>query len=294
MFNLKGSIVALVTPMEANGDISWETLNNLIDWHIDSGTKGIVIVGTTGESATVDVSEHVQLIERAVQHSDGRTEIIAGTGANSTKEALFLTESAKKAGASAALLVTPYYNRPTQKGLLEHYKLIANEVDLAQILYNVPSRTACDLLPETVSELSKEKNIVGLKEASPDPERLEELKASLSDDNFLLYSGDDLTACSFMLQGGHGTISVTANIVPEKISRISELALKKNISASDLDKDLEKLHENLFIESSPIPVKWALNKMGRIPEGIRLPLSHLDEAHHAELNEILLELNLLD
>jgi 4-hydroxy-tetrahydrodipicolinate synthase len=283
VFNLKGSIVALVTPMEANGDISWETLNNLIDWHIDSGTKGIVIVGTTGESATVDVSEHVQLIERAVQHSDGRIEIIAGTGANSTKEALFLTESAKKAGASAALLVTPYYNRPTQKGLLEHYKLIANEVDLAQILYNVPSRTACDLLPETVSELSKEKNIVGLKEASPDPERLEELKASLSDDNFLLYSGDDLTACSFMLQGGHGTISVTANIVPDKISRISELA-----------KDLEKLHENLFIESSPIPVKWALNKMGRIPEGIRLPLSHLDEAHHAELNEILLELNLLD
>ena len=294
MFNLKGSIVALVTPMEVNGDISWETLNNLIDWHIDSGTKGIVIVGTTGESATVDVSEHVQLIERAVQHSDGRIEIIAGTGANSTKEALFLTESSKKAGASAALLVTPYYNRPTQKGLLEHYKLIANEVDLAQILYNVPSRTACDLLPETVSELSKEKNIVGLKEASPDPGRLEELKANLSDDNFLLYSGDDLTACNFMLQGGHGTISVTANIVPEKISRISELALKKNISASDLDKDLEKLHENLFIESSPIPVKWALNKMGRIPEGIRLPLSHLDEAHHAELNEILLELNLLD
>ena len=149
-------------------------------------------------------------------------------------------------------------------------------------------------MPETVSELSKEKNIVGLKEASPDPGRLEELKANLSDDNFLLYSGDDLTACNFMLQGGHGTISVTANIVPDKISRISELALKKDISASDLDKDLEKLHENLFIESSPIPVKWALNKMGRIPEGIRLPLSHLDEAHHAELNEILLELNLLD
>ena len=203
-------------------------------------------------------------------------------------------KSAKKAGASAALLVTPYYNRPTQKGLLEHYKLIANEVDLAQILYNVPSRTTCDLLPETVSELSKEKNIVGLKEASPDPGRLEELKTSLSDDNFLLYSGDDLTACSFMLQGGHGTISVTANIVPDKISRISELALKKDISASDLDKDLEKLHENLFIESSPIPVKWALNKMGIIPEGIRLPLCSLDEVHHEELNEVLYKLKLID
>jgi len=294
VFNLKGSIVALVTPMEANGDISWQTLNKLIDWHIENGTKGIVIVGTTGESATVDVSEHVQLIERSVQHANGKVEIIAGTGANSTKEALFLTDSARKAGASAALLVTPYYNRPTQKGLVEHYKVIANEVDLPQILYNVPTRTACDMLPETVSVLSKEQNIIGLKEASPDPERLNHLKNCLSDDCFLLYSGDDLTACNFMLQGGHGTISVTANVVPNKISKISDLALKQDLEAKSLDKELEELHEKLFIESSPIPVKWALNKMGIIPEGIRLPLCSLDEVHHEELNEVLYKLKLID
>ena len=225
MFNVKGSIVALVTPMEQDGNISWQSLFDLIDWHIDSGTSAIVSVGTTGESATLDVAEHIQIIEQSVNHSAGRIPIIAGTGANSTKEATYLTSAAKEAGASAVLLVTPYYNRPTQKGLIEHYSEIASEVDIPQILYNVPTRTACDLLPESVADLSKIENIVGIKEASPDPERLSQLKNQIHDESFILYSGDDLTACKFLNRGGHGIISVTANVVPEKISKICELAL---------------------------------------------------------------------
>ena len=294
MFNLKGSIVALVTPMEANGDICWQSFFDLIDWHIDSGTKGLVIVGTTGESATIDVVEHVQLIEKAVDYAEGRLEVIAGTGANSTKEALFLTSSAKKAGASAALLVTPYYNKPTQKGLIEHYKLIANEIDIPQILYNVPSRTSSDILPETVAILSDEENIVGLKEASTEEGRLDDLIKNLSGKNFLLYSGDDLTACNFIMGGGSGTISVSANLVPSKISEISELALKRDKRAIELDIKISNLHKKLFIESSPIPVKWALNRMGKIPVGLRLPLTPLDNSFHNEIEEMLLELNLIN
>ena len=179
MFNLKGSIVALVTPMETDGSISWQHLKDLIDWHINSGTYGIVVVGTTGESATINVAEHVQIIEQSVEHADNRIPIIAGTGANSTREAIYLTSAAKQAGAFAALLVTPYYNRPTQQGLIEHYSEIASEIDLPQILYNVPSRTGCDLLPETISKLATKKNIVGLKEAFPDLSRLNKLKEEL-------------------------------------------------------------------------------------------------------------------
>jgi len=179
VFSVKGSIVALVTPMEVDGNISWQSLFDLIDWHIESGTSAIVSLGTTGESATVDVAEHIQIIEQTVNHTDGRIPIIAGTGANSTKEATYLTSAAKEAGATAALLVTPYYNRPTQKGLIEHYSEIASDVDIPQILYNVPTRTACDLLPETVATLSQIENIVGIKEASPDPRRLTELKSCI-------------------------------------------------------------------------------------------------------------------
>ena len=298
MFNLKGSITALVTPMESDGEINWEGLKDLIEWHISSNTSGLVVVGTTGESATLDVSEHVQLIERAVDISNGRIKVIAGTGANSTKEAIYLTSSAKSAGADAALLVTPYYNKPTQEGLYLHYQLIADEVDFPQILYNVPSRTGCDLLNDTVMRLVDHQNIVGLKDATGDLGRLEDFLTNLDSeqkDNFALYSGDDPTATEFMINGGTGTISVTSNIVPKIISNICDYALSGEAKAArDLDTKLVRLNQILFIESNPIPVKWMLNRIGRITDGIRLPLSHLDSKFHDKAEEVLSDLNLLN
>ena len=298
MFNLKGSITALVTPMESDGEINWEGLQDLIEWHISSSTSGLVVVGTTGESATLDVSEHVQLIERTVDISNGRIKVIAGTGANSTKEAIYLTSSAKSAGADAALLVTPYYNKPTQEGLYLHYQLIADEVDFPQILYNVPSRTGCDLLNETVLRLVDHQNIVGLKDATGDLGRLDNFMTNLDSkqkDNFALYSGDDPTATEFMINGGTGTISVTSNIVPKTISKICDYALSGEAkTARELDTTLVRLNQMLFIESNPIPVKWMLNRIGRITDGIRLPLSHLDTKFHGEAEEVLAELNLLN
>ena len=298
MFNLKGSITALVTPMESDGEINWEGLKDLIEWHISSNTSGLVVVGTTGESATLDVSEHVQLIERSVDISNGRIKVIAGTGANSTKEAIYLTTSAKSAGADAALLVTPYYNKPTQEGLYLHYQLIADEVDFPQILYNVPSRTGCDLLNDTVMRLVDHQNIVGLKDATGDLGRLEDFVTNLDSeqkDNFALYSGDDPTATEFMINGGTGTISVTSNIVPKTISNICDYALSGEAKAArELDTTLVRLNQILFIESNPIPVKWMLNRIGRITDGIRLPLSHLDTKFHDEAEEVLAELNLLN
>ena len=299
MFSLKGSIVALVTPMDLGGGIAWQSLFDLIDWHIESGTKGIVFVGTTGESATIDVSEHVQIIEQSSTYAKGRIPVIAGTGANSTKEAIYLTSAAKKAGADAALLVTPYYNRPTQEGLIAHYSEIANSVDIPQILYNVPARTGCDLLPETVLKLSRHKNIIGLKEATPDLKRLDELKevlnSQMKDEPFLLYSGDDPTSAQFILNGGSGAISVTANVVPSKISEICNSALSGNSEeAFSLNALLDDLNAFLFIESNPIPVKWILHRLGRIPAGLRLPLTTLDTKYHKEIEIILKKLSLLN
>ena len=298
MFNLQGSIAALVTPMETEGEINWECLKDLIEWHIASNTSGLVIVGTTGESATLDVAEHVQIIERSVDISSGRIKIIAGTGANSTKEAIYLTNAAKSAGADASLLVTPYYNKPTQEGLYRHYMMIADEVSLPQILYNVPSRTGCDLLNETVIRVADHDNIVGLKDATGDLSRLEELLKLLEAKeigDFYLYSGDDPTATSFILNGGKGTISVTANIVPEIISEICKLSLDGDSQgALDLDSKLEELNEMLFVESNPIPIKWLLNRIGRISDGIRLPLSPFSQEYHNDAEEILKKLNLLN
>jgi 4-hydroxy-tetrahydrodipicolinate synthase len=298
MFNLKGSVVALVTPMDSDGEINWESLNDLIEWHISSNTSGLVVVGTTGESATLDISEHVQLIERSVDISNGRIEIIAGTGANSTKEAIYLTSSAKSAGANASLLVTPYYNKPTQEGLYKHYMLIADEVNLPQILYNVPSRTGCDLHNSTVLRLVGHENIVGLKDATGDLSRLNEVLGSLTfeqKENFFFYSGDDPSATQFLLDGGSGTISVTANIVPKVIADICSLSLKGEAEAAlELDRTLIKLNEILFIESNPIPIKWMLNRIGRITEGIRLPLTELSPDFHEKAENILKELNLLN
>jgi 4-hydroxy-tetrahydrodipicolinate synthase len=298
MFNLQGSIVALVTPMDVDGTIDWQAFKDLIEWHINSGSSGLVIVGTTGESATLDVAEHVQVIENSVKSADGRIKIIAGTGANSTKEAIYLTASARSAGADAALLVTPYYNRPSQEGLYRHYSHIADEVNLPQILYNVPSRTGCDLLTETVMRLVQHENVVGLKDATGDLSRLEEtlskLKA-LKDHDFILYSGDDPTATQFMLNGGSGTISVTANVVPSSIVEICNNVLSGNSKmAIELDLELKQLNEILFVESNPIPVKWILNRLGRIPGGLRLPLVELDNKFHDKAELILKELNLLN
>ena len=298
MFNLKGSIAALVTPMNSEGEINWECLEELIEWHIASDTSGLVIVGTTGESATLDVAEHVKIIDRSVQISDSRIKIIAGTGANSTKEAIYLTNSAKSVGVDATLLVTPYYNKPTQEGLYRHFMTIAEEVDIPQILYNVPSRTACDLINETALRLAHHQNIVGLKDATGDLLRLESLIENLGEDlkdQFLLYSGDDPTSTQFMLRGGAGTISVTANIVPQTISNICSLVRegRKN-EALDLDQTLSDLNEILFVESNPIPVKWMLHRIGRITDGIRLPLSSFNVEFHDRAETILKNLHLLN
>ena len=299
MYKLKGSIVALVTPMELDGSIAWQSLFDLIDWHVESGTSALVLVGTTGESATLDVAEHVQIIEQSSRHAKDRIPIIAGTGANSTKEAIYLTSAAKKVGADAVLLVTPYYNKPTQSGLIAHYLEIANEVEIPQILYNVPSRTGCDLLPETVFKLSTHKNIIGLKEATGDLARLdilkEGLKEQIADESFLLYSGDDPTSTEFILNGGSGTRSVTANVVPGLISEICTLALLGDREkAILLNSRLEKLNALLFIESNPIPVKWILNRLGRVPEGLRLPLTTLNEKYYDQMELLLNELSLLN
>ena len=298
MFNLQGSIVALVTPMDEDGTIDWQSFKDLIEWHINSGSSGLVIVGTTGESATLNVAEHVQVIENPVNIADGRIKIIAGTGANSTKEAVYLTNSAKSAGADAALIVTPYYNRPSQEGLYRHYSYIADEVSLPQILYNVPSRTGCDLLTETVMKLVPHDNVVGLKDATGNLSRLEEnlmgLK-SLNSNEFILYSGDDPTAAQFILKGGSGSISVTANVVPSRIAELCNQALAGNKKkVTELDLELKELNKILFIESNPIPVKWILNRLGRIPGGLRLPLVELDNKFHNKTEQILKELSLLN
>lgn len=277
---IQGSIVALVTPMEQDGSLDRDALRGLIEFHIEQGTDGIVAVGTTGESATVDEAEHRELIQITVEQVAGRIPVIAGTGANSTTEAINLTRHAKDVGADACLLVTPYYNKPTQEGLYRHYRAVAEAVDIPQILYNVPGRTACDMLPDTIARLSQVPNIVGVKEATGKLDRAQEILQSCGPD-FLLYSGDDATACEFCLLGGHGVISVTANVAPGLMSQMCSAARRgERAHAEALDSRLAGLHRDLFIESNPIPVKWALAEMGLIKPGIRLPLTWLSESCH--------------
>jgi len=274
---IKGSMVALVTPMRTDGSVDEQALAKLVDWHIEQGTAAIVSMGTTGESATLDTREHCAVIRKTVELAGSRILVVAGTGANSTTEAIELTNCAKAAGAAACLLVTPYYNKPTQEGLYLHHKAVAEAVDIPQILYNVPGRTACDMLPETIGRLSTIGNIVGVKEATGDLDRIASIQ-KLTDDDFALYSGDDATGCEFMLMGGQGVISVTANICPNAMSRLCDAALSGDRnSAEAIDADLRSLHRDLFAESNPIPVKWALAEMGRIQPGIRLPLTWLAE-----------------
>ena len=292
---LKGSLVALVTPMIPSGDVDYVALENLIDWHIEKGTNGIVSVGTTGESATVNIKEHLEVINHTVKYVNSRIPVIAGTGANSTSEAIELTMESKQMGADFSLLVTPYYNKPNQKGLIQHYTKVANEVDLPQILYNVPSRTACDLKPSSVKILSEHKNIVGIKEAVGDPKRIDDLiQISSNNEDFLLYSGDDPSFLSMLKKGGDGVISVAANVVPEYISDICSSALEEKFDiAEELDNKLSTLYELLFIESNPIPVKWMLYKMELIQKSIRLPLIELDKKYHENMLSEMLKLNLL-
>ena len=286
---ITGSIVALVTPMFENGDIHWESLDQLIEFHIDNGTNAIVAVGTTGESATLSVSEHKEVIKFVVEKVNKRIPVIAGTGANSTSEAIELTKAAKEVGVDACLLVTPYYNKPTQEGLYLHHKAIAQAVDIDQILYNVPGRTAVDMSAQTAIRLSEFKNIVGIKEATGDIERAKEIINGTPDD-FALYSGDDATAVDCMLAGAKGDISVTANISPKAMSSMCEWALKGDEEmARRVDVSLQPLHEHLFCESNPIPVKWALNLIGLIPNGIRLPLTELDVPGQEKVSQALVE-----
>lgn len=283
----KGSMVALVTPMHSDGVIDKMALQELIEWHVDSKTKAIIAAGTTGESATLNHEEQFELISLVVKQVAGRLPVIAGTGTNATASTLHLTEAAKRAGADASLIVTPYYNKPTQNGLYQHYQTIAQLIDLPIILYNVPGRTACDLLPETVERLAKMQNIIGIKEATGKLERATELRKRCGKE-FKIYSGDDATALDLMLQGADGVISVTANIAPQKMVAMCEAALSgQHIAAEKINEELKLLHERLFLESNPIPAKWALQHMGKIQSGIRLPLLPLDNKHHAAVKEAL-------
>lgn len=291
--NITGSIVALVTPMNADGSIDWLTLDKLVEWHIAQGTNAIVAVGTTGESATLDVHEHIEVIRRVVEKVHKRVPVIAGTGANSTREAIELTDAAREVHADACLLVTPYYNKPTQEGLYLHHKAIAEAVKIPQILYNVPGRTACDMLPDTVVRLSSVPNIIGIKEATGNLDRAREILSRVRKD-FLVYSGDDETAVELMLMGGKGDISVTANVAPAALSRMCALAMAGNATeARAINQKLMPVHKNLFVEANPIPVKWALKEMAMIGSGIRLPLTPLSEKYTAVVKDALKQAGVL-
>ena len=285
---LQGCLVAIVTPMFDDGSLDLDSLRALIDFHIAAGIDGIVIVGTTGESPTVDVDEHCLLIKTTVAHVNGRCAVVAGTGANSTSEAIELTAKAKALGVDACLLVAPYYNKPSQEGLYQHYAAVASAVDIPQILYNVPSRTGCDISNDTALRLAKLKNIVGIKDATGGIERGTDLilRAKLMPEtgDFAIYSGDDATGVALMLLGGHGVISVTANVAPKLMHEMCVAALAGNVKkACEVNAKLFALHQKLFIEPNPIPVKWVLQQMGLIKTGIRLPMVNLSEQYHETL-----------
>ncbi|MBA3582578.1 MAG: 4-hydroxy-tetrahydrodipicolinate synthase [Gammaproteobacteria bacterium] len=289
----RGSLVALVTPMQPDGAVDYAALEYLINWHCEQGTQGIVAVGTTGESATLDFDEHTEVIRRVVQMVNGRVPVIAGTGANATSEAIYMTQQAQSVGADACLLVTPYYNKPTQEGLFLHHQAIAAAVDIPQILYNVPGRTAVDMKAATVARLSKISNIIGIKEAMGDIPRIREIR-ELCGKEFAIYSGDDATAVEAMLAGADGVISVTNNIAPAAMRQVCDAALAGDAdSAMMLDKKLQGLHQDLFIEANPIPVKWALNEMGLIKTGIRLPMTWLSESCRSRVRAALQQAEIL-
>ncbi len=280
---LLGSLVALVTPMHEDGSLDLPGLQGLIDWHVASGTSAVVVVGTTGESPTVDVEEHSTLIESAVRFAAGRIPVVAGTGANSTREAIELSRFAGKVGANYTLSVVPYYNKPTQEGLYCHFRAVAEAVDIPMILYNVPGRTVADMSNDTALRLSTIPNVVGIKDATGDMARACDLFMR-APEGFACYTGDDATAAAFMLMGGHGVISVTANVVPEAMARLCKAALRGDVRETRACNDpLQALHRDLFIEANPIPVKWALAEMGRVGLALRLPMTPLSSQHHDKL-----------
>lgn len=288
-----GSIVALVTPMQADGAVDFQALERLVNFHIDNGTDALVAVGTTGESATLGVEEHLAVVVATVKAAAGRVPVIAGSGANSTAEAIELTAASKRGGAIASLQVTPYYNRPTQEGLYRHFKAIAEQVDIPIILYNVPARTGADLKPDTVARLCDVPTIVGLKEASGSLERNRELVARFGQ-RLDLFSGDDDIACESMLSGFKGVISVTANVAPKLMHDMCVAALKGDrVAAERIDQQLSGLHKQLFVEPNPIPVKWAMNRMGMIPSGIRLPMTWLTPDYEAVVEKAMKQAGIL-
>jgi len=290
---LQGSMVALVTPMHLDGSIDWVSLDKLVEFHIEEGTNTIVAVGTTGESATLSVSEHLQAIERVVNKVAGRISVVAGTGANSTSEAVELTKSAHSVGVDACLLVVPYYNKPTQEGLYRHFSFIADAVAVPQILYNVPGRTITDMQNDIVVRLSAHENIIGIKDATGDIDRGKALIDSVPDD-FYVYSGDDPTAPELMLAGGKGNISVTANVAPRKMAELCRLAIAGEADATrQLQGELNPLHSALFSEANPIPVKWAVSELGLMPSGIRLPLTPLTDSNKEPLRKVMSSLSLI-
>ena len=279
----QGSMVAIVTPMNSDGSLDIKSFKSLLDFHIEKKTNGVVVVGTTGEAPTIDFDEHTFLIQEAVNHINGKIPVIAGSGANSTKEAIFLTKKSKELGADACLLITPYYNKPNQRGMFEHFKAINDSVDIPQILYNVPCRTGVDIDNKTVKDLSELKNIIGIKDATGEMDRLDELKNKVSKE-FLFLSGDDTTFLDYMKHGGSGVISVTANIRPDLMNDACDKMLdQKHEDAEEINKKLEPLHRAMFVESNPIPVKWLLGYLGKINSKIRLPLVTLDQKYHQEL-----------
>ncbi|MGQ0443074.1 MAG: 4-hydroxy-tetrahydrodipicolinate synthase [Methylophilaceae bacterium] len=280
---LQGSLVAIVTPMFDDGNLDLDALRALIDFHVSAGTDGIVVVGTTGESPTVDFDEHCLLIKTTVEHVNGRVAVIAGTGANSTKEAITLTQQAKNLGVDACLLVAPYYNKPSQEGLYQHFAAVASAVDIPQILYNVPSRTGCDISNDTVLRLANIDNIVGIKDATGGIERGTDLLLR-TPKNFAIYSGDDATGMALMLLGAHGVISVTANVAPKLMHDMCVAARAGRVAeACAINTKLFGLHQKLFVEANPIPVKWVLQQMGLIKAGIRLPMVNCSAQFHDAL-----------
>jgi 4-hydroxy-tetrahydrodipicolinate synthase len=284
---IQGSIVAIVTPMHEDGSLDLARYRALIDWHVASGTAAIVAVGTTGESPTVDVDEHAELIRVAVEHAAGRVPIIAGTGGNSTREAIALTRHAAQVGAAASLQVVPYYNKPGQEGLYRHFRAVAEAVDLPQILYNVPGRTVADLANDTIVRLAQVPGVIGLKDATGDMPRAADLFSRVPA-SFAVYSGNDDSALALMALGGHGVISVTANVAPKEMAQLCEAALAGDLrTARAINTRLLPLHFGLFVEANPIPVKWALARMGRIEGGIRLPMTPLEPGHHARVSDAL-------
>lgn len=290
---LTGSIVALITPMDEDGGVDRESLRKLVDFHVENGTDGIVAVGTSGESATLDIDEQIEVIRQTVAIADRRIPVIAGSGGNSTSEALELTSRSAELGVDACLLVVPYYNKPTQHGLYQHFRTIAEGVDVRQILYNVPGRTSLDMANDTVAQLSEIPNIVGIKDATADIARVGDFLNRCGDD-FGIYSGDDATTLALLKAGGHGCISVTANVAPKQMHEMCRAALCGDMPLAErINRSLENLHTSLFVESNPIPVKWAVSRLGLAQPGIRLPLTWLSEAYHEQVDAALRQAGVL-